>query len=152
MPVNVQATESNYHADYLEKQKAQNNTGSTLGKDEFLKLLLTQLQNQDPMNPMKDQEFIAQMAQFSALEQTTNMNSNLEKFLDMQTTQNFVSHSDLIGKQVEWDKTAEDDDTETVSKSGIVTSVIFKDGQAQLVIDGETKINTTDVVSVTNPK
>ena len=43
------------------------------GKDEFLKLLVTQLQNQDPMSPMDDTDFMAQMAQFSSLEQMTNL-------------------------------------------------------------------------------
>ena len=50
------------------------NTG-VLGKDDFLQLLITQLQHQDPMNPASDTEFIAQVAQFSSLEQMQNMNS-----------------------------------------------------------------------------
>lgn len=54
-------------------------TDSTMGKDEFLNLLVTQLKNQDPMNPMQDKEFIAQMAQFSSLEQMQNMSKVTEE-------------------------------------------------------------------------
>lgn len=65
----------------MKKQTAENakKGKSELGKDEFLHLLTTQLQHQDPMNPMQDKDSIAQMAQFSALEQLTNMNATLTK-------------------------------------------------------------------------
>jgi len=56
-----------------------NEKANILGKDAFLNLLVTQLRNQDPLNPMDDKEFISQMAQFSTLEQMQNLDKNLQK-------------------------------------------------------------------------
>lgn len=70
---------------------------SNLGKDDFLKLLVTQLRFQDPMNPMEDKEFIAQMAQFSSLEEMQNLGKTLAAQADLgQLSQ----ASSLIGKKV----------------------------------------------------
>ena len=63
---------------------------SELGKEEFLKLLVCQMQNQDPLNPQSDQQFIAQLAQFSSLEQMTNLNSTMSN----------TSAYSLVGKEV----------------------------------------------------
>ena len=71
-----------------------------LGKDDFLKLLITQLSNQDPTNPKENTEFIAQMAQFSSLEQMTNMN---ESFGRMASMINSSQAATTIGKTVEID-------------------------------------------------
>ena len=78
----------------LEGRKVSNQ----LGKDEFLKLLITQLQNQDPTEPMENTEFIAQMAQFSSLEQMTNMSSSFTKMA------NYITGSEAmatLGKKVD---------------------------------------------------
>ncbi len=69
-----------------------------LGKDDFLKLLMAQLSNQDPTNPMENTEFIAQMAQFSSLEQMTNMSSEFTKLAGMLNSSEAVS---TIGKTVD---------------------------------------------------
>lgn len=69
-----------------------------LGKDDFLKLLITQLQNQDPTSPMENTEFIAQMAQFSSLEQMTNMSTEFTKLANMLNSGEAVS---MLGKSVE---------------------------------------------------
>lgn len=74
---------------------------SELDKDDFLKLLMAQMQNQDPVNPMEDKEFIAQMAQFSSLEQLTTVNSNLESMAAQNTQQQMVSAVNFIGKSVQ---------------------------------------------------
>ena len=76
----------------------------TLGKDDFLKLLISQLKNQDPLNPMNGTDFAAQLAQFSSLEQLTNINANLETSISAnsvlsQSISNAMAAT-LIGKQV----------------------------------------------------
>ncbi len=81
-------------------------TGPTnqLGKDDFLRLLVTQLQNQDPMNPLQGTEFVSQLAQFSSLEQMTNINSTLTQNLQasQMMTQSIGNSlaATLVGKDV----------------------------------------------------
>jgi flagellar basal-body rod modification protein FlgD len=75
-----------------------------LGKDAFLKLLIAELSNQDPLNPMSDREFIAQMAQFSTLEQMTNMTKALEGLSSMEP----YSAVSYVGKVVAFDYEAPD--------------------------------------------
>ncbi len=71
-----------------------------LDKEAFLKLLITQFQYQDPLNPMEDKEFIAQLAQFSALEQSMKTNQNMELLLNSQAQQTSISITNYIGKEV----------------------------------------------------
>lgn len=72
--------------------------GGEMGKDEFLKILITQLSHQDPTQPMQDKEFIAQMAQFSSLEQMTNVSAEISKVAALLTKGQAVS---LLGRTVE---------------------------------------------------
>jgi len=76
----------------------------SLGKDDFLKLLIAELQNQDPLNPADNTEFVAQLAQFSSLEQLSTLNTNLEESLtNSQTIAESINNSvivNLIGKGV----------------------------------------------------
>jgi flagellar basal-body rod modification protein FlgD len=72
----------------------------TLGKDDFLKLLVTQLQNQDPMNPTDSTEFVAQLAQFSSLEQMSNVNDNLKVVQLFEQSINNAQAVNFVGKTV----------------------------------------------------
>jgi flagellar basal-body rod modification protein FlgD len=71
---------------------------SNLDRDDFLKLLITQLQHQDPTSPVEDKDFIAQMAQFSSLEQMTNMSSGFQKVSTLLASS---EASQVLGKTVE---------------------------------------------------
>jgi flagellar basal-body rod modification protein FlgD len=73
---------------------------NVMGKDDFLNLLITQLQNQDPLNPTDSTEFTAQLAQFSSLEQLGNVNENLMELKQFQAATNNSQAVALIGKAI----------------------------------------------------
>jgi flagellar basal-body rod modification protein FlgD len=75
-------------------------TAKTLGKDDFMKLLLAQLKNQDPLKPLDGTDFAAQLAQFSSLEQLSNINSSLQNQSLNQMTANYAQSVNMIGKEV----------------------------------------------------
>lgn len=121
-------------------------TQSSLGQDDFIKILLTQLTYQDPLKPLDNQEFIAQMAQFSALEQTRQMNEKLDGLLLAQaSTQSFG----LVGKIVEFSNNV--NGTLTGKTEGKVVSVAFESGQPLLkvsVASGFEDIRLSNIVLV----
>ena len=69
-----------------------------LGKDDFLRLMLMQMQHQDPLNPMDNQAMLSQMAQFSSLEQMSNLNSSFE---NAAASQSLMQATSLLGKKVQ---------------------------------------------------
>ncbi|NLN42219.1 MAG: flagellar hook capping protein [Clostridiales bacterium] len=107
-----------------------------LGKDEFLKILITQLQNQDPLSPMEDKDFIAQMAQFSALEQMQNMSKDFQSLKAM----------NLVGKMVYGEIDIENS-SQIIPVIGRVDSVTFSNGRLYLQV-GNYTLSLEDLVSV----
>lgn len=100
------------------------NQSAGIGQDDFLKILLTQLNYQDPLKPMDNQQFIAQMAQFTALEQTRQMNERLDGLLTVQSASQSIG---LIGRTVEVLSSSG-------SSLGEVTALTFVSGQPQLTV------------------
>ena len=115
----------------------------TLGKDAFLRLLIAELSNQDPLNPMEDREFVSQMATFSSLEQMQNMNKTLESMAEA----NKFSAVQYIGKAVAFTKGEGEEATQTVA---IVNHVWF-DPNGKVILDtteGEVDLEDVEGVSV----
>ncbi|MCC7104531.1 MAG: flagellar hook assembly protein FlgD [Chloroflexi bacterium] len=102
---------------------------SQLGKQDFLKLLVAQLRNQDPMKPMEDKEFIAQLAQFSSLEALQSVDQRLQALSSAQSLEQAAA---LIGKQVLANL------ADGSQLQGAVTEVRVVGGTPRLVVNGQT--------------
>lgn len=100
----------------------------TLGSADFMKLLAVQFQNQDPMKPMEDTAFIAQMAQFSSLQQSQSLTTEMAK---LSRSQELVTANSFLGQQVTVD------DGTAVTISGDVTSVQLTSTGPQIVVAGK---------------
>lgn len=116
-------------------------TNDTLGKDAFLKLLIAELSNQDPLNPMEDREFVSQMATFSSLEQMQNMNSTLESMAEA----NKFSAVQYIGKAVAFTK-GEGEEAQQVA--AVVNNVWFDPNGKTVLETTEGEVNLEDVQGV----
>lgn len=128
--------------------KNRNAGKSTLGADDFMKLLVTQLSAQDPMKPMEDKEFISQMANFTSLEQMRALNTSFGEF---STEQRFAGAQAYLGK----DLTVYDPDLEADVK-GICTSVLMDGTTPCVVVNGKTYnaqlVTATRVPGTTTPE
>jgi len=94
------ASISDLSAAYQNSQEPTTQGDSALGKDEFLLLLTTQLKYQDPMNPMDNTEFVAQLSQFSSLEQLYNINDTMGQGNQLSLAMNNTMMTSLIGKEI----------------------------------------------------
>jgi flagellar basal-body rod modification protein FlgD len=100
-----------------------------LAQDQFLQLLVSQLQNQDPLNPVSDKDFIAQLSQLSSLQSLQSLDANFAQVLRLQQ---LTSGTTLVGKTVTYT------DSNNQPQSGVVSAVAVKDGQFQLTIGDAT--------------
>ena len=121
-------------------EQATSSLGSQLGQDAFLKLLTTQLQNQDPLNPMDDTQSVAQLAQFSSVQATTALKDSFAAF---QSNFSVMQSAGLLGKTVSAQSTDASGAVSTVSGTVKTISVIngtpeftLADSNGKLLVDG----------------
>lgn len=136
---------------YLSNQPKDRVPSNELGKDEFMKILMTQLQHQDPLSPMDDREFISQMATFSSLEQMMNMTSSIDMLVQSQLVSPVIQYSHMIGKEVSYQ--AFDQETGQrldIEKSNVI-AVSQQDGWAILELANGEKIYADSVIQISDP-
>ncbi|MCL5096277.1 MAG: flagellar hook capping protein [Candidatus Omnitrophica bacterium] len=127
---------------YADAQSELQPTVKSLGQQDFLELLVTQLTSQDPLDPMKDTEFISQMAQFSSLEQTQAMQADLAQLCQ---AEQWSQANDLIGRNVELQA-----DSGT-AVTGVVSAVTLEDGVPKIVVNN-TPFDLGAILSVSAPE
>lgn len=111
-----------------------NNPNSTLNQNDFLQLLVAQIQYQDPMNPQSNTDMAAQLAQFTSLQQATQSSASLA----------MIQANTLVGTTV----TLQVDSTHTTN--GVVTGVVLNNGTPQITVNG-TNYNLNQITSITPP-
>ena len=145
--------------------KAKDKKNDALGKDAFLKLLVTQMRYQDPLDPQDNSEYLSQLAQFSALEQMTNVSKGLEnvsKIVDNINSSVLVGQlSSMIGQPVQWQTEVKDSDGKVIKDKdgkpttktyeGKIIGVSISDGQPSVIADvnGEShQVQVSQIVRV----
>jgi flagellar basal-body rod modification protein FlgD len=133
----------NYHVSNV-RAAATDKDKNVLSKDAFLQLLVTQLRNQNPLEPLSNTEYIAQMAQFTTVEQLMNLATEMSALRN-----NLGIASGLIGMCVEW---IELDQTtgQQVTYQGIVDSIIVRDGETLAKI-GDKELTLDSITRMTLP-
>lgn len=128
---------------------AQAGGSQQLDRGAFMQLLVTQLENQDPLDPVANEQFVAQLAQFSSLEQLEGLNQNIIAMIALNQSNALLSQltqsSALIGKEVSWE-----DQSTGVVQTGAVDSVKIVDGLAVLRI-GDQDVPLALVTQIEDP-
>lgn len=115
-------------------------------KNMFLKLLMAQLGNQDPMSPMEDREFISQMAQFSSLEQMQGISKQLDSVLVDRHMATISEFSNMIGKTVLY---TNETDSETIKGSGRVVSISRTDESGYMAdLEDGSSVSVYNITSI----
>lgn len=126
---------------------------STLDQTDFLKILATQMANQNPLEPTDDTQTIAQMATFSSISQMSDLVTSLKSFI---VTQDFATAQNMLGKYVTvtTDETTTDADgkttTEAVTTSGIVSAVGYDEDGVSIITIGDKTFSPSDVTEIRN--
>lgn len=111
-----------------------------LGKEDFLQILVTQLKNQDPTQPMQNADLIVQMSQLSTLEQLSNLNQTFTEYL--MSKNNVSQYADMLNKKVTWLNPETNK-----QESGVVTGIVNKDNEVYFKI-GDQEVPASSVLSV----
>jgi len=133
---------------YQSSNKAQTGPAiKSLGKDDFLKLFVTQLRAQDPMKPMDSSQFTSQLAQFSSLEQLANLNTGIQNMLAYQNSMQNTMAAGLIGQKVKVDGNAvtlngQADIRYTLPTDAATVTVSIKDGSGAVVRQAQVSAQT----------
>jgi len=136
---------------YVYQQEAKRQPSTELGKDEFLKILITQLQHQDQLNPMDDRDFISQMATFSSLEQMMQMSNSIDTLVNNQLMSPVVQYSHMIVKEVTYDEYDEQTGQIKDEVTSIVIAVTQEDGWAILKLENGEEVYADAIKQINQP-
>ena len=160
----VTYSKSDYEA--MQSSTSTNRMNDALDKDAFLQLLVTQMQYQDPLDPQDNSEYVAQLAQFSSLEQMTNVYKSVEevsKLVSNIDTSVLVGQlSSMIGKDVAWEMETVQTDasgkaivdangnpaTTSTSYVGVVKGVNIVDGSPKIIVESGGQMHQVEVSNI----
>ena len=143
--VSTEITNLQKQTAFTQSNKTDRKTSSKNDSSMFLNLMLQQLKNQDPTQPTDNTEWLSQLAQYSSLEQMTQMNTGLTNcmnyisamYKDMSMNAEITQTLSMVGKEVTITVPDEKDSSKTTEITGKVTEANFKDGTGKVKVNGE---------------